>query len=516
MASLFFFGGDQIQSQAVLIHPFFFTVCITERTTIMGFKMTIAAPQELLDSTQFQSATKVTQDNLVLFCTVVLMYGGVDTLDRQYQQIGWERLSKFIRDKTISKTKALVIESGVVQCDGVYSSRKPGREKSFGYRFGPNVSAANFVVYEVQAKWTRDRIKRIESQRRVPSMHVKGKLEPVHQRLVEMMNSFQLDVEDAQRVIGGLPVYKRPSAETQFLSFYSKQFFAVVGATGRFYSNISNLRKELRSVLLADVGGELKATVTPDVSNSQPLCLNYFLKGHISQSELNKHLEWTETGQLYSVIANDLGLTRNQVKASFVKYLCGPWFEDEPFICPSHLECDELRVKHETLTAIGRWYQECLPEVAAYLKREKSNQVYVKQLNVNRSTGKPKQAYAIIANRLQDFEAQVVVRDCCGQLLQKAPELVMSTIHDGILVPAEFSELVIQELRSSFEAQGLSPEITTGQEQQKNYIEIYRDKTKDKEVTQQTKDTERTTHIEETPIRLALLRPVHPFHQPNF
>jgi hypothetical protein len=132
---------------------------------------------------------------------------------------------------------------------------------------------------------------------------------------------------------------------------------------------------------------------------------------------------------------------------------------------------------------IGQWFRANLPEVDDYLYAEKTDKKYYRVFNTRerRRKGRSTQPYAVIANRLQQLESKIVIDHCCVQLLKQNPRLIISTIHDGILVPADMQQLVVDQLRTSFAEHGLSPRISTEQKKQQetNTGSDYRDKTTD-------------------------------------
>ncbi|GAB5444344.1 MAG: hypothetical protein Fues2KO_46930 [Fuerstiella sp.] len=202
--------------------------------------------------------------------------------------------------------------------------------------------------------------------------------------------------------------------------------------------------------------------ILPDISCCQPLCLNVLLADKIDSGELELHRSLTESGLLYDRIADDLGQLRTDVKPVVMKYLYGPWFDKQPYVCPSVQHIPSIQRAAELLAAVAQWYQETLPGVSTFLKLEKTDKRNFDYLNRDgmRRAGKPRLGYSIVAHRLQQLEADLVVEQACRNLIDDVPELVFTPIHDGILTEEWGKELAEEALRRSFASVGLHPHIT--------------------------------------------------------
>ena len=190
-----------------------------------------------------------------------------------------------------------------------------------------------------------------------------------------------------------------------------KDFFGTKCKNGRFHTNVTNLKRELRARLTIN-GQPLRFY---DISCSQPLFLGLIAKkyllqsqsntnqpptplpthydGHLDVHEIEKYIRQCTENSFYSDIAKKLHVTRDQAKHRVMLYLF-----DEPW---KPLPVNRYMAEHfPTIDALARW-----------MKRD---------------------SRADLANCLQSAESDLVIRRVCVRLKQEYPELPLITVHDSI------------------------------------------------------------------------------------
>lgn len=415
---------------------------------------TFVAPQQLLTSKQFKESRAEMQDNLALYCTALLACGGPDTLDNQFQQVSRARLKAYVSDRQVQKVCQTLKQANIIECDGTYSHGRKGSEKALGYKFTKQISSSDFQRYSLLSKAGRDRFAKSKVIT-AACPQWKDSLNGVYRALADRMTLFEIDEQAAVAVMSGLPLYNQPSAEYQLAAFLAGRYFATVGKTSRFYSSLANMRKDLRKLLYVPSNMGRRWCVIPDVSCCQPLLLSHFVQQYVEKQQFERYVTLTETGSLYDEIAGSIECSRSEVKQAISTYLCGPWIDLQAPVSNriNRLGADAAR-KREVLLLVAKWFGREFPDISSYLKQRKTQA----KKGRSRSTlyGPP---YAVVAYDLQKLEAAIVIQGCCARLIQHHPELPFTPIHDGILVPDDHSEIVIEELRSSFKAIGRNPAI---------------------------------------------------------
>ena len=173
--------------------------------------------------------------------------------------------------------------------------------------------------------------------------------------------------------------------------------------------------------------------------------------------------ELTESGCLYDAIASAIGEPQKKiVKLALVKWLCGPWFDVDPFMKPSVvLKPKELKL-HNVLKAAHAWLLAKFPDICNYMKSEKTNEAYRKifSTKARHRDGRSTQPYAIIADKLQKLESRIVIETCCKTLFEIDPDFPVLTVHDGLILPISFGSIAVEALKKSFSDYGLNPKLT--------------------------------------------------------
>ena len=424
----------------------------------LGLDHPFVCPKQLLSLPAYLQANNPTRDKMVRFCTLLCISGGLEGKFRQLPSI---RIRLFLPIKDFRKLRTSL--ASIVECDNRFSFRKNGGRKALGYRFARSISAHDFVAVEMQTKRGREQSYQ-RGQKHPSRIAVSRHLSQVHQKLFSCLSRFTIDVPRLPAALEHLPLTKRIRAIWNARQWINGDIFFTIGETGRVYSSGSNLKREIRSILLAN--GEPVAEI--DVSCCQPVLLSFLLRGNVSEREHQEFASLTQSGRLYDEIASASGESRSNIKKALVKWLCGPWFDPEPFLDPksaAQLSDDKLKVLLELnvwLTKVHAWFSSRFPEICAYMKSEKTNTEYYRLFNTKerRHTGRTIHPYAVISHRLQKLESQIIIDDCCSRLLEANSTLPILTAHDSLIVPASATEEVHEQMRMSFKQYELSPQIT--------------------------------------------------------
>ena len=418
---------------------------------------TLACPRQLFDLQAYKNAGKPKRDVMVLFCWVILQHWG---LDEEFAQIGYEEFSRWFPQRHLKKLRQEL--SQIVECDERFSFRVEGQERCFGFRFARHISKQDIV----EASLSSDRKHKFEAkkgEKSEPYFSKNGFDLPVHEKLANCFPLFEFDSQRLGPVLEGLPIDERLVAEFQAARWIAHQYFLSIADTRRIYSSAANMKRELRAILKC--GQEEVCEI--DVSCCQPVLLSQFLKGNIPDADYSKYLELTQTGALYGQIAHDIGETRDWVKRAMVKWLCGPWFHEQPYYDPKKVNHDDAEMRSEylklqsVLKAVNEWFRANFPAVNDYMRLEKTNEEYRRQFNTieRRRSGKSRCPYAIIAYRLQTLEAQIVIETCCKALFDSDPTFPILTAHDALIVPVSRRQEALDAMIKSFESYGLVPKI---------------------------------------------------------
>ena len=416
-------------------------------------KRFIACPRQLFDHPAYLAAGQPRRDAMVLFCWVILRHGG---FDERFVQIGYGEFSQFIPARYLKQFRVALAD--LVNCDETFSYRLKGEGKCLGYRFARHLSEQDFVKVELKS----DRRHKLDRKPQVilePRFDKHNLTLPVHHKLAECFDLFQLDEARLPEVFSAIDVENRVAAEKQAEHWIAKQYFMTVADTRRIYSSAANMKCELRRIL--KVGGEAVAEI--DVSCCQPYLLSYFLKDVIPHAEFQDYRQLTESGSLYGEISNDIGRDRDFLKKVMMKWLCAPPFDGRPFFDTSNEESPtaEEELELAVLEELNEWFNRRFPAICEYMRSEKTNRDYYKIFNTSarRQKGKTTQPYAIIAHRLQRLEAEIVIENCCAALFVQDPKFPILTAHDALIVPVSKVEHALAQMRNSFMEFGLCPKI---------------------------------------------------------
>lgn len=431
----------------------------------------LRVPKQLLEVFEKTKIRKEMRDNAARVCNIIIERGGKKPFCKEYVRVAIEAFG--VRRNSVRGTLDYLIDNDVIQCDWLASNPKMpkhnrknfGPNRSNGYRFAPAISTADVVSYELQANRPP---RKTAAAPPSPCVRECGQLTATQKILAAKMTQFDVD----EALLKKLEVDLLSTVEVTQLKHYAtqfrqKQYFASSASTGRLFTTFTSCPKALRSVLC--VNGESMAEL--DASCCNPLlCCRLMANAGFEPAQYADFQTWTEGGTLYCEIAGALNTSRDTVKELILTYFCGPHEFDEARL-NRQLADEKDSSKHPQITAdfrtlqkIARWFQTSAPAVDKFLANQKKPSInYWKKANaIRKQTGQNiKGPHAVISQQLQKLESEVVIEDCCKNIFANNPDVVISTVHDCLLVPKSFVETAKAEFIRSFASLGLKPTIKT-------------------------------------------------------
>ena len=196
-------------------------------------------------------------------------------------------------------------------------------------------------------------------------------------------------------------------------------YHASVDDYGRFHTNITNLKRELRSVLR--VSG--RPFWELDIKGSQMLFLGLEMKkeGKESRDYLDRCQD-----DVYRFIADAAKVRREDVKRAITH--CA-------LFSPNDDPCQRTKIK--------RTFDRLFPDVAEYVFRAKA----------------VKDGHRLLAQRLQKAESDFVIRTVCDRIRREKQASFLTTIHDSVLFLKRDSEYVKTVVGEEFASLGVRPRL---------------------------------------------------------
>ncbi|NMB82015.1 MAG: hypothetical protein GYA14_09370 [Ignavibacteria bacterium] len=328
-----------------------------------------------------------------------------------------------------------LIDSGIIESDKHYEPNK----KSIGYRLTEKYRNEKFRKVEITNKRLIEKIEKLKVQ------HEQSISNPTLIYLIKCLKSIKLDFDGANnwlvQNISEINNYEYSNATSSIDLLYSNDsHFTVSSLTGRFYSTVTNLKKELRPFL--KYNGQ--SLVEVDIANSQPFFLNFLLIDYYSNNnsliksysdikyisydtknnlpdDSKKYIDLTSKGVFYEYLMEAFNYSGDRDK--FKKMLFA-------------------RVYYNDTLKGGReeWFlfQDLFPSVAEVITHHK------------------KENYKNLAIMLQIAESDMMIYKIVPKLIEKI--IYALTIHDSYLViendSAEVKKIILNEFKNLY---GLIP-----------------------------------------------------------
>jgi hypothetical protein len=189
-------------------------------------------------------------------------------------------------------------------------------------------------------------------------------------------------------------------------------------AQGRRYSLVTNLKRELRSLLRVE-GKQLQQI---DISNSQLT----FLALEMGRDACPQFFALCEQGQLYEHVAHHAKTTRAKVKKAITQRAL---FSENDAACQR--------------SKIMRTFDRHFPEVADYLHRAKDC----------RDGG------SRLAKQLQFAEADFIIDRVCGRLRREDNTKFVTPIHDSLVFLPKDADYIKSVMEDEFTKLGICPKL---------------------------------------------------------
>jgi hypothetical protein len=399
-----------------------------------------------------------------------LVYMGLAD-DARNRDTGWvplktEYLRKIIGQRYLDDVRHAAFEAGYVQRNPSYRAGS----YSQGYAILPPYGRARLVRREITDHSLRHNLRLWrETQRREMWQRIERQDAPVAAAVCRHLwdNLQRIRIDDKI----DFPEPFQPAHQVSVERIQERDYWFIVDDFGRIHTNVTNLPRALRPYLSVD--GERLANI--DISESQPLfmgmtiaggakaeagtqqtsrqegrrarggrgkeessmrgtsshmmcstmmCSHPLLVGKLDRRRLPRdvrsYLELCESRGLYQAVADRLGKTRDEAKKQIMVV-----FFDKPW--------------HRNATSVV--LDELFPTVMASMRRIKRGD------------------YCRLAHFAQRIESEFMFGRVVPRIMERRPDLFITTIHDSILTPVGKAEFVRQVMLGEFARLGLSPQV---------------------------------------------------------
>jgi hypothetical protein len=197
-------------------------------------------------------------------------------------------LVEFIPKERFTAIRDALVEAGVIH---VRKFCVKG-EMSFGYRLCPPHNQG-FSLYQPTTKRLIDKIMRWRKRESDILRH------PVHRELRRCVKALTIDEPAALASVHGTP-FQRSAQVAMIQRIKDGDFFTIPDRYGRFHSNVTNLKRTLRSFLRY----RESKLVNLDIANSQPMIFCLLLVNLLSNSDKLDNLidyEFSDSSNAYAL-----------------------------------------------------------------------------------------------------------------------------------------------------------------------------------------------------------------------
>jgi len=312
----------------------------------------------------------------------------------------------------------LLLDLNILERDTHYL---PG-EKSYGYRLVSD-ELRNAVRKKIPLNDTR-LSKRLAAQRQQATKA------PVHRWLRDQLYRIglaEIDQEYLRQVAVVSQMDKNKGTVEDKIEAYryalnmiqDGYYHAAADDYGRFHSNVTNLKRELRSVLR--VSGRPLSEI--DIKNSQLLFLALEMKK--DGADCGDFLDRCQQ-DVYKYIANEANVTRDKVKKAITQ---------RALFSENDKPCQRSPIKQT--------FDRLFPQVALYLHQAKDQ----------------KDGHKLLAQQLQQAESDFVVGTVCERIRREKRVTFITTIHDSVLFLPKDGEYIMQVMLDEFSKLGVTPRL---------------------------------------------------------
>ena len=314
--------------------------------------------------------------------------------------------------------KPLLIGLGILDCDNHYEQCS----KSYGYRLIP-----------AHLRDTKRSLVPLDDPRlskRLAAHRDKQLSQPVHKWLRDRLYELALtEIDEAfLKTVAALSVKENGGTMTDKLDAYHYSlemiedgyYHGSVDAQGRFHTNITNLKRELRSLLR--ISGQPLHEI--DIRNSQLTFLA--LEMRRAGADCPRFFDLCEQGRLYEEVAEESKTDRPKVKKAITQ---------QALFSPNDAPCQQRKIK--------RTFDRLFPEAAKFIFESKDR----------------KNGHKLFARRLQRVESDFVVESVCSRLRREKNIGFVTPIHDSLLFLPNDGEYIMGVMLDEFGKLGLKPRL---------------------------------------------------------
>jgi len=236
----------------------------------------------------------------------------------------------------------------------------------------------------------------------------------MRKRLASDLYHVQIDYNSSIKYIENL----KDSGKIEINKYYKNKhsveciknghLFFVFDEYGRFHSNFTILKKEVRQKFLKIDGEEV---IEIDIKNSQPLFLAILLQEEMQPDdpEIQRYVWLVREGLFYDYFISNSGssLSRSDVKLLTYKVLFG----------------------HNGINSTeNKIFKSLFPNIYEYI-------LEYKRVNEN---------YRFLAHTLQKMESDFIFGKVVKEIYEKLPDIKLFTVHDSIVFPVKYKKEVYE------------------------------------------------------------------------
>jgi len=356
----------------------------------------------------------------------------------EYQKGDWINFHrdkwKFIDSKKYGPIKQAAIEQGLIEVNEAYSS---STENSKGQPFPKSLRLtkqhrnSQLIPYKLSKSIKRN------SQTIINISDTDA---------VGTWLASKLDIFDLPEGLDITPIealcnttHKRNCLRASMLRLKQRRFFASRCEFGRFHSNYTNMKKELRRELTFN-GEKLIPT---DIVNCQPALLPHVLGRHIGGC---CDCCWSD---LDPSIVDKIYMFACRIGSIFGSFYERAIISLNPSVLQTSLTASQM--DRERLRMKKLFYKSLYGEIST-TKRSKLFQLLnaVSPLFGRAILEIKAGNHSNLAHQLQKLESKIVIDSCCRNLMIRFPAMPVITVHDEILTTPKYKSFVENELQLSF------------------------------------------------------------------
>jgi len=236
----------------------------------------------------------------------------------------------------------------------------------------------------------------------------------IKKMIVDDIYHVQIDYDGAFNILNELKKNNKLDNNKYYKNLLSingikdKHLFFKFDSYGRFHSNFTILKKEVRNKFLKIDGQEVCEL---DIKNSQPFFLSLLMKKYMANweelSDVERYFFVVNNGIVYDDIVDKVGdiKTREEAKMLVYKVLFG---------------------KNGDFKKSSKVFKEIYPNVLQFIKNYKEN----------------KGDYKVMSHELQRIESEFIFDNVITKVKKKNPKIRIITVHDSLIFPCKYEDEV--------------------------------------------------------------------------